>query len=76
MVDPARLRSLAGRTVLIAFADGERTEARLVAVDTDEHRDVVYEVRRVIVPGPHTGYARERFYRAFIDEIESVEPVG
>lgn len=48
----AQLQRLIGEEVTLRFHDGRRVEVEVVNVDLARHRDVIYEVRRVVSPGP------------------------
>ncbi|HWO88924.1 MAG TPA: hypothetical protein VNL98_07215 [Gemmatimonadales bacterium] len=55
--NPEQLREYLGRLVILRFTDGEVVEVELLGVDLVEHRDVEYEVRRILTPSPARGYA-------------------
>ncbi|HEX5830305.1 MAG TPA: hypothetical protein VFY16_04930, partial [Gemmatimonadaceae bacterium] len=48
----AQLQRLIGEEVTLSFHDGRRIEVEVVNVDLARHRDVIYDVRRVMSPGP------------------------
>lgn len=69
------LRASIGSIVTLEFNDGEIVDAKIAAVDPEEHRDVVYEVVRVRVPGRTTRYEPGAFHRASLDEVKQVSAV-
>ncbi len=69
------LRANVGSIVTLEFRDGEIVDAKIVSVDSEEHRDVVYAVVRVRVPGRITRYEPGIFHRASLEEIKRVGAV-
>jgi hypothetical protein len=48
---PDSLGAQLNRVVELRFSDGEVVEAKLLAIDPDDHEDVTYEVVRVVSAG-------------------------
>ena len=48
---PDSLAAQLNRIVELRFSDGEVVEAKLLAIDPDDHEDVTYEVVRVVSSG-------------------------
>jgi hypothetical protein len=71
-----KLKALEGRIVRLSFADGEEIEARLAAVDIEDHEDVIYSVLRVLRPGSDSEYDPNSLYRSAIDTIVDVSSIG
>jgi hypothetical protein len=66
------LKNLEGDAARLRFTDGEEIVARLISVDLEEHRDVIFDLVRVITPGPGSRYEGKAAYVATIDTIASV----
>ncbi|HEU4557103.1 MAG TPA: hypothetical protein VFS20_04610 [Longimicrobium sp.] len=75
MTSLERLERLEGREVRLTFNDGEVSEVRIVAVDTDDHMDLVFEMHGVITPGPTSDRPCNELYLIPIANIIAVEPV-
>lgn len=76
-MDPMTLESLEGQIVHITFEDGEESEVRVVSVDVEDHLDFVFEVLRVVKPGPSSDRPSDSFYIAPISSVVfavAVEP--
>jgi hypothetical protein len=48
------LRSHLNELVILRFADGEEVEALLLGADEARHKDITYEVRRILKVGTPT----------------------
>jgi len=71
-----KLQALVGQVVTLSFADGEEIEARLTAVDVEDHEDVIYSVIRVLRPGVDSACDSNSLYRSRIDTIVDVSSIG
>lgn len=69
-----RLQALEGQLVTLVFSDGEEVEARLAAVDVEDHGDIVYSVIRVVRPGTASDYQQNAFYTSRIDAVADIRP--
>jgi hypothetical protein len=70
-----KLKALEGQIVRLSFADGEEIEARLAAVDVEDHEDIIYSVLRVLRPSSNSEYDSSSLYRSTIDTIVDVSSI-
>ena len=63
-----------GTPVTLEFKDGEVTDADILHVDAEDHRDTTYDVRRVRVAGPKTDYRKKGAYVSPLDMLKAVRP--
>ena len=52
MVNVEALVGYANREVQLEFVDGHIVRARLISVDLDEPREIVYDILEVVAQGP------------------------
>jgi hypothetical protein len=71
-----QLEALQRKTVILEFEDGDVVDARLLAVDTSDHDDVVLEITNVRKSPTGRSYSPRDYYRAAISTIRSVRSVG
>ena len=77
-VDPEQLREHLNRAVRLRFSDGEVVEVTLLGVDSEEDKDLTYEVLRVVrhASPPARGTGVGATVVADLRDLEGYEPLA